>query len=173
MSDRTVDKEYLLNDGKPISGWYVYGWVNEDWGGIYFYIGKGHGNRYKETNQRGLAFKAIYRNWSCFPVILEDGLTEEDAERREAEIKEYMIFEKGYPIMDGEGHSSTLKHLAAAYGKRKKRESDPNFKEGRPSREAPEEFEKYREMQSAGKISIRAACKEMGISTSQWYKWSA
>lgn len=29
-----TDLEYLLNDGKPISGWYVCGWVNEDWGGV-------------------------------------------------------------------------------------------------------------------------------------------
>ena len=48
-----------------------------------------------------------------------------------------------------------------------------DFKEGRPCREMPEDFEKYREMQSAGEISVRAACKEMGISTSQWYKWVA
>lgn len=47
-----------------------------------------------------------------------------------------------------------------------------DFKEGRPSREIPEDFEKYREMQDAGEISVRVACKEMGISTSQWYKWA-
>ena len=46
------------------------------------------------------------------------------------------------------------------------------YKEGRPSREIPEDFEKYREMQSAGEISVRGACVEMGISTSQWYKWT-
>ena len=47
-----------------------------------------------------------------------------------------------------------------------------DYKEGRPQREVPEDFEKYREMQGAGEISIRVACKEMGISTSQWYKWA-
>lgn len=47
-----------------------------------------------------------------------------------------------------------------------------DFREGRPSREIPKDFEKYREMQDAGEISVRVACKEMGISTSQWYKWA-
>ena len=56
-------------------------------------------------------------------------------------------------------------------GKEAARQSE-DYTEGRPRGEIPEDFEKYREMQSAGKISIRAACKEMGISTSQWYKWA-
>lgn len=47
-----------------------------------------------------------------------------------------------------------------------------DYREGRPSREIPKDFEKYREMQSAGEISVRKACEEMGISTSQWYKWA-
>ena len=46
-----------------------------------------------------------------------------------------------------------------------------DYREGRPSRKIPDDFEKYREMQSAGEISVRAACTKMGISTSQWYKW--
>lgn len=56
------DRNNLLNDGKPILGWYVYGWVNEDWGGVYSYIGKGHNNRYKDPQKRGRAFKAICEN---------------------------------------------------------------------------------------------------------------
>ena len=47
-----------------------------------------------------------------------------------------------------------------------------DFREGRPQREVPDDFEKYREMQAAGKISVRKACEEMDISTSQWYKWA-
>lgn len=46
------------------------------------------------------------------------------------------------------------------------------YREGRPSREIPEEFEEYRKMQAGGEISIRKACEKMGISTSQWYKWA-
>lgn len=164
-------RNHLLNDGKAITGWYVYGWVNEDWGGVYFYIGKGHGTRYKDIKSRGKAFKAIYQNWNCFPVILEDDLTEEEAEYREAEIKMKMIFEHGFPIMDGEGHSLTLKHLAAQYAKREKRENDPNYREGRPRTEIPENFMEYVAKHEAGEISISAACKEMGVARAHWYRW--
>ena len=48
-----------------------------------------------------------------------------------------------------------------------------DYREGRPSRDIPEDFDKYRAMQIAGEISVRKACAEMGISTSQWYKWAA
>lgn len=166
------DKEFLLNDGKPVIGWYVYGWVNADWGGAYFYVGKGHGQRYRDIEKRGMAFKAIYRNWECFPVILEDGLTEEEAEHREAEWKEEMIFDKGFPIMDGEGHSESLKHLAIQRAKREKRISDPNWHEGRKAFEIPAEFADYRSRAESGEITVVAACEELGISRSTWYKWS-
>lgn len=165
------DKGFLLNDGKPVVGWYVYGWVNADWGGAYFYVGKGHGRRYKATKPRGRAFDAICRNWECFPVILEDGLTEEEAERREVEWKETMIFDKGFPIMDGEGHSQSLKHLAIQRAKREKRESDPNWHEGRPRRGIPAEFEEYLRRNAAGEISISQACEEMGVARAHWYRW--
>lgn len=46
-----------------------------------------------------------------------------------------------------------------------------DYREGRPCREIPEDFEEYLEKQMVGEVSIRVACKEMGISTSQWYKW--
>lgn len=46
------------------------------------------------------------------------------------------------------------------------------YVEGRPRREVPKEFSEYVERQKAGEISIRVACKEMEISTSQWYKWA-
>lgn len=55
-------------------------------------------------------------------------------------------------------------------GKEVARQRD-DYREGRPSREIPVDFKKYLVMQEAGDISVRAACKEMGISTSQWYKW--
>ena len=47
-----------------------------------------------------------------------------------------------------------------------------DYREGRPRRKIPDYFEMYREMQSNGDVSVRAACEKMGISTSQWYKWA-
>lgn len=104
-------------------------------------------------------------------MILEDGLTEEEAERREAEIKEEMIFEKGFPIMDGEGRSATLKHLACQRAKREKRKDDPNYREGRPRVEIPENFMEYVAKNEAGEINIAAACREMGVARTHWYRW--
>lgn len=78
---------------------YVYGWFNLDWG-VYFYIGKGIGDRYEDTKNRSNWFKSIIDNWNCEPVILEDNLTEENALKLESLLKEDFIFEKGYPIID-------------------------------------------------------------------------
>ena len=73
--------------------------------------------------------------------------------------------------MDGEGHSETLKHLAIQRAKRAKRANDPNYREGRPRVEIPDNFMEYVEKQAAGEISIVAACKEMGIARAHWYRW--
>ena len=75
-------------------GYYVYAWACADWQGIYYYVGKGTGNRYRETNSRGKSFKAILKNWDVFPVVLMGGLTESEAERLEDEIKTDFIFTK-------------------------------------------------------------------------------
>ena len=166
------EKDFLLNEGKSITGWYVYGWVNADWGGVYFYIGKGHDRRYRDFKKRGMAFRAIYDNWECFPVILRDGMTEEEACKFEVEMKQEMIFKLGYPIMDGEGHSDSLKHLAADYAKKEKRKNDPNYHEGRKALEIPDNFGDYQNEVSEGRMSVVAACAEMGISRSTWYKWN-
>ena len=56
-------------------------------------------------------------------------------------------------------------------GKAVKRETDPNYKEGRKAIEIPVEFEEYLEMTESGEITVVDACKELGISRSTWYKW--
>lgn len=80
---------------------YVYGWFNLDWGS-YFYIGKGTGDRYRNKNHRSKAFNAITNNWNCEPVLLIDGLTEDEAFENEIILKEKFMFDHGHPIIDGE-----------------------------------------------------------------------
>lgn len=46
-----------------------------------------------------------------------------------------------------------------------------DYREGRPRREVPDEYAEYVRKNAAGDVSVRQACKELGISTSQWYKW--
>ena len=149
-------------------GYYVYAWACADWGGIYYYVGKGTGNRYSELSARGRCFKAIFEKWNVFPVILAGGLTADQAEQYEDEIKTEFIFEHGYPIMDGEGRSSAIKNRAIRLAKAEKRAENPNWKEGRPRKEIPE-FEKFLKKQKDGQMTVSQCCSALGISRSTYY----
>lgn len=53
-------------------------------------------------------------------------------------------------------------------GKAYAREHKEGYREGRPVGEYPN-FKKFFKMQKDGSITVEAACKQMGISKSQWY----
>lgn len=53
-------------------------------------------------------------------------------------------------------------------GKAYAREHKEGYREGRPLGEYPD-FQKFFKMQKGGSITVEAACKQMGISRSQWY----
>ena len=55
-------------------------------------------------------------------------------------------------------------------GKAIARERD-DYKEGRPRRDIPENFEEYVERHKRGEISIKKACEEMGVARAHWYRW--
>lgn len=150
--------------------YYIYAWKNKDWGDIYFYVGKGRGYRYKHCSNRGRAFNAIVSRWDCYPVILETGLTEDQAMLREDYWKEHLIFDCGYPIMDGEGHNAMLKNLACKRKKRELKETVPGWHEGRKPIEVDEDaFSKLREAQKRGSMTVAECCRELGIGRSTWY----
>lgn len=56
-------------------------------------------------------------------------------------------------------------------GKAIARATNPEYKEGRKALEIPDNFEDYRSRAEAGEITVVAACEELGISRSTWYKW--
>ena len=56
-------------------------------------------------------------------------------------------------------------------GKVYAREHKEGYREGRPLGEYPD-FQKFFKMQKDGSITVEAACKQMGISKSQWYNLS-
>ena len=56
-------------------------------------------------------------------------------------------------------------------GKAVKRATDPDFKEGRPRREIPEEFFECLEKTLAGMASVNESCEKLGIHRTQWYRW--
>ena len=149
-------------------GYYVYGWACAEWGHTYYYVGKGTKNRYCSTDNRGKAFMAIFNNWTVYPVILRSGLSAEQAEQVEDEIKTDFIFNRGYPIMDGEGNSSALKNRAIRLAKEQLRKTDPNWREGRERRELPD-FQKFLKKQKDGSMSVTECCAELGISRRTWY----
>lgn len=153
---------------KNAKGWYVYAWANIEWCGIYFYIGKGCKRRALDTQHRGMAFQAILNQWDCFPVLLKDGLTEEEAMIEEDRLKSSYIFEWGAPIIDGEGNSATLKNMAVKRAKEYKRLNDPNYKEGRKVIEVPR-FAEFFEKTKKGEMTVVECCRELGISRSKWY----
>lgn len=165
-------KERLLN----ARGWYVYAWANVDWGGVYFYIGKGHNGRAMTPHGRGASFTAILNQWECFPVLLKDGLTEEQACAEEDRLKSVYIFEQGCPIMDGEGNSVVLKNMAQRRGiaampvvNGKRISLKTGRPMGNPGKDLPD-FEKFFKKVKKGEISVSESCRQLGISRTQWYR---
>ena len=57
-------------------------------------------------------------------------------------------------------------------GKEVAKANNPDYKEGRKAIEIPEAFEDYRNRAASGEITVVAACAELGISRSTWYKWT-
>lgn len=53
-------------------------------------------------------------------------------------------------------------------GKEICREHDPDWKEGRKSKELPD-FEKFLKMQKDGKLTVSECCAQLGISRTTWY----
>lgn len=56
-----------------------------------------------------------------------------------------------------------------ASGKAAAKEKNPEWREGRKRMEVPE-FEKFREKQKSGEMSVDECCRQMGISRGLWYK---
>jgi len=56
-------------------------------------------------------------------------------------------------------------------GKMAARAKNPDYKEGRKTKERPEEYTEVADSVKAGEMSVKEACEKMGISRSLWYKW--
>ena len=154
--------------------YYVYGWFNLEWG-VYFYIGRGKGNRYKSTANRSKAFKAIVSRWECEPLILAEGLTLEEAEALEHNRKNYLLFTAGHPILDGE--PSDLRALAQAKGidampvdengRKISKKTGRGF--GRPEKK-PDNFADILRRQKEGLLTVKEAMAEAGVGRTRWYE---
>lgn len=58
-----------------------------------------------------------------------------------------------------------------AEGKAVAKAKNPDYKEGRKTKERPEGYTEIAGAVSAGSMSVKDACAELGISRSLWYKW--
>ena len=56
-------------------------------------------------------------------------------------------------------------------GKAEAKAKNPNYKEGRKTKEIPLEFEGCRNYVAEGNMTVAEACEYLGISRSLWYKW--
>lgn len=158
------DFDEYLNDGKPIEGYYVYGWFNRDWG-VYFYIGRGRGDRYRQKHNRSKAFRSIVTRWKCEPIILATGLTLEEAEFIERDRKQYLSFVLGHPILDGE--PSGMRALAQREGIESAKERGVRF--GRQPKNPDNFAEVYRRQQN-GELSLNEAMALVGVGRTKWYE---
>lgn len=57
-------------------------------------------------------------------------------------------------------------------GKDVAKANNPDYKEGRKALEIPEEFGLFLERVADGLLTVKAACEELGVSRSTWYKWT-
>ena len=57
-------------------------------------------------------------------------------------------------------------------GKAEAKRKNPEYREGRKTMAIPSEFYGYYDYVGEGNMTVIAACKELGISRSLWYKWA-
>lgn len=80
---------------------YIYTFINDDWNGIPFFVGKGKGSRYKDLDGRSMHVSAILNRFHCRSEIIRSGLSEQEAYRLETEYKKLFKM-AGMPIVDSE-----------------------------------------------------------------------
>lgn len=57
-------------------------------------------------------------------------------------------------------------------GKAVAKAKNPDYKEGRKTKEIPADFTGYMDYVAEGNMTVTAACAELGISRTLWYKWA-
>ena len=158
----------------PEHRFYVYVWICRSWGYVPFYVGKGTRQRYKQLQGRSIQFRALVERFDCFPMILLDNLSEEQAYLAEAETKRNLIA-KGMPIIDAELREKRKMAQRTAIasmpvdenGKRVSTKTGGNFG---PAKIVPPNFREVYERQQSGELTLKEALAEVGIGRTRWYE---
>ena len=167
------DGEFLIRTDNPSHKFYVYAWFCKDWGDIPFYVGKGSGGRWRSMSGRSLQFKKIVERFECFPMILLDYLSEEQANFAEDDIKVRFVSE-GMPLIDMEikarrkiAQREGIDAMPIVDGKRYSTKKGCAY--GRKPVDLGDDFEKFLKKQKDGLMTVEECCKVLGIGRSTWY----
>ena len=152
---------------------YVYGIFNSDWN-EFFYIGKGSGDRYKLLSQRNPIIKKVLSRYNCESKILVSNLTEDEAYKKELEIKNQFILD-GRPILDCEQvHKYKIRQrqgidtMPIIDGKRVS--SKTGRPTGRPKAEYPDQWKEVYTDWKTGNITANKAMQMLGMTRTTFYK---
>lgn len=163
---------FLRGTDDPEHRFYVYAWFCKSWGEIPFYVGKGSGDRWRSMSGRSVQFRKIVERFDCFPMILLDCLSEEQADFAEDDVKTRFVSE-GMPLIDMEikakrkvAQRQGIESMPLQNGKRYSTKKGRPY--GRPAKEIPD-FEKFLKKQKDGLITVEECCKILGIGRSTWY----
>jgi len=134
----------LLEDKLDDKKYYVYIWIRNDNGEV-FYVGKGHGNRYKDRSMRNRYFNNVVNKVGIENIhikIIEDGLTESEAFKREVYYIQYYK-ERGDRLtnmtLGGKGSSNWYDHLSE-FEKEEHRNRSKSFLGKRHTEEAKQKM---------------------------------
>jgi hypothetical protein len=155
--------------------YYVYMWYEEVGDKIApVYVGMGSGNRWRTRSGRSKIVSEYLKSHNCKPQMLVENLALIVAYELEEKIKVKMV-ERGIELLDAEHDLNERKRrqregidaMPVVNGKRFSTKTGNAC--GRPRRNI-DGFEKIAEKQKRGQISVTEACKQLGISRTQWYR---
>ena len=127
--------------------YYVYAWCIKGTDEV-FYIGKGTGNRYRTRKRENSYFMKMVDSHDCYPKIIHDNLTEEEAfELEKQEIAHYRSIEGNRltNILDGGDNPPLVFGPKSEEQKKKMRESMKRFYNNHPeaSRESSRRLKEF------------------------------
>lgn len=147
---------------------YLYVWCyKEDGEEIPFYVGRGIGGRWKETQRRSRAVYDVLRVKECYPVKVFTGLTEWAAIVLEQVVKD-SLKNAGFVLCDGE-HDEEQRKTAQRRG------IEIAKREGKYKGRKPVEVDKYKFAQlyeevQRGERSNKYVMDTLGLKRNTYYK---